>query len=332
MGQERGFVVLILNLIFNAVLVFAGDEGFFNKNQVKLPFNLDDVSGASYLVEDYQNAGKHTGNAFAVSNSGYIITNYHVAFSCVKENAPFFKAKYGSLKKLDREGFLTEDLAQGLPCASLKLSQPMSSAEMGGVERYSVSLISLPPIEPIPYASNAKEAYGPYYDFAILKINLPENKTLNQFFKLNSDEVSDLKQDDDVYYVGYPSTTLRAEDSQLIKDGVYQDVVSGDYRVSTGKNLKVEPDFYYQPQKFKYIYASTDGGQGTSGSALLNNKGMLIGLILGSGDDKTTVGAGGCYLKYKYCGGAALYLRANVIVETLEKSFPSLLKEINILK
>lgn len=310
---------MFLSLILAASVSLAG-EGFFDKNEIQTPFDLNSVSGASLLLEEINptvGQFKHIGNAFFISASGHVLTNYHVANTCVRANKDFFKAKYGSIVNLTRQGFLSDD-PEGIPCRSLRA---VKDAKTGAV--YKLQLIALPPIAEQPPSKTPMEANGPYYDLAILKITLDSAETVPAYLKLQEGLSEMVALNEDVYLVGYPAATFRAEDSEMIQQGKYRDVVTGDYRVSLGQVLPMQLDYFYHPKASSFFYTSTDGGPGSSGSALLNKQGSVVGLILGSGDDKASSSTG-CIMKLKYCGGVALYLRTNVIIETINNSFPNL--------
>lgn len=307
---------MVLSFVFSVSLAFAG-EGFFDKSEITTPFEIGAVSPASLMVEEVNPVvghWKHIGNAFFVTSSGYVLTNYHIANSCVKANAAFFKAKYGTIANLSRQGFYSEN-PEGLPCRILR-------ANRNG-EIFKLQLISLPPIAEQPPARSGQEANGPYYDFAILKVTSAQPAAPFAFLGLQDGLSEAMNINDDVYLVGYPAATQRSENSQMIQEGKYKDVQTGDYRISLGQILAMQPEYYYHPKQASYFYTSTDGGPGSSGSALLNSNGKLVALILGSGDDKSSVSSG-CIMKYKYCDGVALYLRTNVIIDTIRNSFPEL--------
>lgn len=309
---------MLLSLILAAGVAFAG-EGFFDKSELATPFDVTSLSSASLLLEEVNpNVGqwKHIGNAFFISPSGHVLTNYHIANTCVRANAKFFKEKYGTIANLSRKGFLSED-PEGLPCRKIRALKDPKTGEV-----YNLQLISLPPIAEQPPANSGQEANGPYYDFAVLKVTLPTATTSN-FLKLQEGLSEKLGVNENVFLLGFPASTQRAENSELIQQGKYKDVQTGDYRISLGQILEMKPEYYYHPKEKSYLYTSTDGGPGSSGSALVNSHGQLVGLILGSGDDKSS-SSSGCIMRYKYCDGVALYLRANVVIETIRNSFPDL--------
>lgn len=311
----------MVSLFISVFLIFAqAREGFFTKDQIQLPFDIRAIEKSALLIEENQGPGswKHIGNGLFVTASGHILTNYHVAHSCVRANKDFFKEKYGSIHNLNRQGFYSDD-PEGLPCRILRGTDDPKSGTV-----YQLSLISLPPIPEPKAASNAQDSQGPFFDFAILKVTSVKKDQSFTALKIQKKNSTSAQIDDPVYLLGYPALTARGQDSQLIKDGAYQDVVTGDFRISEGRILSMKPEYYYHPKQHSYFYTDTDGGQGTSGSALVNKEGLLIALVLGSGDDKNTASASHCVMKFTYCGGVSLYLKTEVIVETISASFPDL--------
>jgi hypothetical protein len=187
-----------------------------------------------------------------------------------------------------------------------------------------VTLVAFPPIAEQPEVDTPQEQDGPTYDFAILKVALPEGARPEAWLQITAGVKEAYNEGSDVYFVGYPASTIRAENSKLIQEGKYSDVATGDYRISLGKVLPVLSDYFYQPNKDVFLYTSTDGGPGSSGSALLSGSGELIALILGSGNANSTF-ARGCSMRVKYCeGGVSLYLKSSHIADVLFKNYPDL--------
>lgn len=304
------------------------DEGFFSPGQIQTDFSIPDRQSSALFVEQMNpNLGKwaQVGNAFVVTQSGYILTNYHIAQVCLRSNWPYYQTKYQDLTAVYRQGFYSAD-TEGVPCSALRVTNDPHSQE-----RYAVRLIALPPIaEEASAPPSLREASGPYYDFAVLKITpVTDKKPLDfSWLPLKKSVSSDLQVGAKVYLLGYPAPTARQQASSLVQQGSYTDVKSGDYRVATGNILEVLPEYYYQSNKDMFIYTSTDGGAGSSGSALLNAEGTLIGLILGSGDAKSTISQSQCIPKYSYCGGVSLYMKVDHILDVIEQNFGGLVPEI----
>lgn len=306
------------SLILALTVAFAG-EGFFDKGQLAVPFDIRTQSKASLLIEEIQGPGawKQIANGFLITENGYVLTNYHVANSCVRANKEFFRQKYGSIANLSRQGFYS-DSPEGLPCRALRAANDRDQEP-----RFKLQLIALPPIAEQPPARTGQEANGPYYDFAILKITWDAGEKSPAWFPVKNISGS-VAIAETVYMLGYPAETDRAEESEMIRNGKYKDVTTGDYRISVGENLVVNPEYYHQPKKDSYFYTSNDGGPGSSGSVLVNNRGEMVGMILGPGNDASTPSVSGCISKYKYCNGVSLYLRSSVIIQTLTDAFPDL--------
>lgn len=296
------------------------EEGFYRIDQLSVSFDAASKQKASLVVEQLKSGQwKPIANAFFVSASGIALTNGHIANSCLYSNKARIEAEYGDLFSLYRKGYSAKK-GQGLPCPNLRVTNDPANKKYMAVE-----LTALAPIAEEEESSSPQTAPGPHYDFAALRV-MGEEVTV-PFLPLRRSAPSEVSVGSDVYLFGYPAKTSR-QYSELVKAGKYDQVETGDYRVTIGKVLAVESDFFFQPNQDLFLYASTDGAPGSSGSALLSAKGNLLGLILGSGNGKATM-AHGCNSRVDYCeGGAALYLRANHILDQFERYFPEFASEL----
>lgn len=322
MTKNRIFAVVALVAgTLTATLDVRAGEGFFEEHEIQLPFSLQTVRPASLLVEEVNlmsGSTQHVGNAFYVTKSGYALTNFHIARACLMVHKNYVLKKYGSLTALFRQGFVAESL-NGLPCPSLKVTGDYSS-----VKRLRVSLVYFPPITEQPPVARPQERIGPIHDFAVLKVHLESDEAPLFWLDMKKKAPSAYAVGKEVYLVGYPAYTRRADESEMIQTGKYRDVATGDYRVSNGDILTVDADYLYQPNKHIFIYTSTDGGPGSSGSALLDENGELLGLIQGSGDANSS-SAHGCNMRLKYCeGGVSLYIKVDHIIDSVKAHFKEL--------
>ena len=313
---------VILALGFMAGAQVRAEEGYFRKDQLNLAFSASSVESASLLVEESRGSSpyKHVGNAFFVSSSGLAITNGHIAASCLHSNKELIEEKYGNRFNLYRKGFVAKP-GEGLSCGYLRVTnKPLEE------KRYRVELLALAPIAEEDDAPTPQQALGPHYDFAILHV-IDMNEP-HAWFSVNARSASELAVGSETYMVGYPAKTARF-DSELIKSGKYDEVKTGDYRISVGKILEVKPEYFYQPNKDLFLYTSNDGAGGSSGSALLGADGKLLGLISGSGDAGSSTSGSGCNGRLEYCGGVALYLKTNHMLNVLQKNYPEIAREIS---
>jgi len=283
-------------------------EGFYKEGQIATEFSVANARKAALFVEEFKDGKwKHMGNAFFIHQDGYLITNYHIASHCLRDQRAYFKGRFGSMEKVYNEGFLAGK-DENLVCKSIRVSDDPASEK-----RFTVSIVALPPIG---------EGNEPSWDFAVLKVNDSAKPAGWHFLSSGADIIDDKSE---VFLVGYPAFTKRKNFSVPMQRGEYDEVSTGDYRIGVGKVLEFHDGFFHGAQRERFLYTDTDGGQGSSGSPLLDAQGKLIGLILGSGDRaNSNNNTSGCNLHYEYCGGVSLYLKASYIHEVLTKQFPSL--------
>jgi hypothetical protein len=283
-------------------------EGFFREEQLPAFALSPNARKASLFVEELQGGKwKHVGNAFFVHADGYLITNYHIAQTCLRDQRDYFRSRFAKTEKVYKEGFLAAS-EENLVCGSLRVTDDPASNKRWGVK-----------IAAFPRVGDER---GPVWDFAVLKL-AGDAKPAGW---LDASTTESPKVGDEVFLVGYPYFTERLENSGLMQQGDYEEVKTGDYRVGAGKVLEFREGFFYAAERERFFYTDTDGGMGSSGSALLNASGKLVGLILGSGDQANT--ASTCIMHYQYCGGVSLYLKASYMRETLTEQFPSLAEKL----
>lgn len=305
----RKCVLLPLYLLFVfgwASGAFAA-EGFYRPDELGSARSLlESARGATILFEGRGADGRYTpfANGFFISKAGHILTNHHVGTNCGGRNPP---GDYSDLSH-SRE----YPTGQGFPCRDFR------GRVFPGTNREVILNLEL-----IARPNQATLDRGG--DFIILRAT---NYTPRQFVSIA--RTKDFPLGTSYFMVGYPPETSRGESSELIRKGLYSDIlVRGDYRVAFGEIVPKPEDYLNASNPTPYFVGNADGAPGTSGSLIISMGGNFLGFVQGAADRRGLDNSPLCIrdgvpagMAHFYCGALINYLRATWILDQMENLFP----------
>lgn len=238
------------------------EEGFFKPNQL-LDEALSFESANDGLVKiDYHFTGKSPdayGNSFFISKRGHLLMNAHVAWGCIESEAKKRDPSWYQKVIVEKKGYQADRNDPGFICDHYA----------GWIE--SPSMQTHFPIRILFIPQNLK--FASENDF-ILAVS--ENFTPSLYFALSSKPSILNKKVFSLSYAPFTDRHTMRIQQNLYKNG------NREFRISKGNIFKNDSRYDYSNNQ-NIVSADIDALAGSSGSPLVNEKGEVVGMLVGPG-------------------------------------------------